>query len=204
MREHLSAWLKMIKFPLKPVSKSEQKEMVTERYKLDKGDEETLFCVVKGMGHTWPGGTRLLPQNLTGPLTKKVNANDVIWDFFKKHKIKKLKPVATYNSELDEDGQVDFKGKAKAFARTYEFLASILPYTNAEWEKFSIFLNLLIPKLPAPIEEDLSKGILEAIDMDSYRNEVQATLEIKLQDADSENGTLNLQMSNHKICKHFQ
>lgn len=98
--------------------------------------------------------------------------------------------VATYNSELDEDGQVDFKGKAKAFARNYEFLASILPYTNAEWEKFSIFLNLLIPKLPAPIEEDLSKGILEAIDMDSYRNEVQATLEIKLQDADSEIGPI--------------
>lgn len=98
--------------------------------------------------------------------------------------------VATYNSELDEDGQVDFKGKAKAFARTYEFLASILPYTNAEWEKFSIFLNLLIPKLPAPIEGDLSKGILEAIDMDSYRNEVQATLEIMLQDADSEIGPI--------------
>jgi type I restriction enzyme R subunit len=77
--------------------------------------------------------------------------------------------VATYNEDLDEDGQVDFKGKAKAFLRTYGFLSSILPYTNAEWEKLSIFLNFLVPKLPAPKEEDLSKGILEAIDMDSYR-----------------------------------
>ena len=66
--------------------------------------------------------------------------------------------VATYNEELDEDGQVDFKGKAKAFCRTYDFLASILPYTNAGWEKLSIFLNFLIPKLPAPKEEDLSQG----------------------------------------------
>ncbi len=82
--------------------------------------------------------------------------------------------VATYNEQLDEDGQVDFKGKAKAFIRTYGFLASILPYTNAEWEKLSIFLNFLIPKLPAPKEEDLSKGILETIDMDSYRVEKQA------------------------------
>ncbi len=79
--------------------------------------------------------------------------------------------VATYKEQLDEDGQVDFKGKAKAFTRTYGFLASILPYTNAGWEKLSIFLNFLIPKLPAPKEEDLSKGILEAIDMDSYRVE---------------------------------
>ena len=96
--------------------------------------------------------------------------------------------VAVYIADLDEDGQVDFKGKAKTFARTYEFLASILPYTYAEWEKLSIFLNFLIPKLPAPREEDLSKGILEAIDMDSYRVEVQAALRIALPDQDAEIG----------------
>jgi type I restriction enzyme, R subunit len=65
--------------------------------------------------------------------------------------------VATYKEDLDEDGQVDFKGKAKVFVRTYGFLSSILPYTNADWEKLSIFLNFLIPKLPAPVEQDLSK-----------------------------------------------
>jgi type I restriction enzyme R subunit len=94
--------------------------------------------------------------------------------------------VAIYTSDLDEDGQVDFKGKSKAFVRTYQFLASILPFTNAEWEKLSIFLNFLIPKLPAPIEEDLSKGILEAIDMDSYRNEVKETLKLAPTDKDAE------------------
>jgi len=65
--------------------------------------------------------------------------------------------VANYVAQLDEDGQVDFKGKAKAFTRTYDLLASILSYTNDGWEKLSILLNLLIPKLPAPIEEDLAK-----------------------------------------------
>jgi len=94
--------------------------------------------------------------------------------------------VATYMEHLDEDGQVDFKGKTKAFLRTYNFLSSILPYTNAEWEKLSIFLNFLVPKLPAPKEEDLSKGILEAIDMDSYRVEKQASMRIALSDADAE------------------
>jgi type I restriction enzyme R subunit len=90
--------------------------------------------------------------------------------------------VAVYLERLDEDGQVDFKGKAKAFTRTYDFLASILPYSNPGWEKLSILLNFLIPKLPAPKEEDLSKGILESIDMDSYRVEKQALQKLQLPD----------------------
>jgi type I restriction enzyme R subunit len=94
--------------------------------------------------------------------------------------------VAVYKERLNEDQQVDFKGKAKAFTRTYDFLASILPYTNREWEKLSIALNLLIPKLPAPKEEDLSKGILESIDMDSYRAEKNAAIKLSIEDKDAE------------------
>jgi type I restriction enzyme, R subunit len=94
--------------------------------------------------------------------------------------------VARYLEHLDEDGQVAFKGNAKAFARTYDFLGSILPYGNREWEKLSILLNLLIPKLPAPKEEDLSKAILEAIDMDSYRVEKKQALKIAVADDEAE------------------
>ena len=94
--------------------------------------------------------------------------------------------AAVYVHELDEDAQVDFKGKAKAFVRTYGFLSCVLPYTNAEWEKRSIFLNFLISKLPAPNDEDLSKGILDAIDMDSYRVEKRAVQKILLLDEHAE------------------
>ena len=94
--------------------------------------------------------------------------------------------VEIYQRELDEDGQVDFKGKAKSFTRTYNFLSAVLPWNNPAWETRSIFLNFLIPKLPAPREEDLSKGILEAIDMDSYRAEKQAVRKIMLSDEDGE------------------
>ena len=96
--------------------------------------------------------------------------------------------VATYKAGLDEDGQVDFKGKAKAFCRTYDFLAALLPYTNADWEKLSIFLHFLVPKLPVPIEEDLSRGILEAIDMDSYRVEKRTAINVQLPDEHGEVG----------------
>ena len=94
--------------------------------------------------------------------------------------------VAVYKESLDEAGQVDLKSKAKVFTRTYDFLASILSYSSAEWEKLSIFLNFLVPKLPAPIEEDLAKGILESIYMDSYRVEKRAAIKIELADEDVE------------------
>ncbi len=106
--------------------------------------------------------------------------------------------VANYKEQLDEDGQVDFKGKAKAFVRTYGFLSSILPYTNAEWEKLSIFLSFLVSKLPAPVEEDLSKGILETIDMDSYRVEKQAAIQVLLPDADAEIGPVPTSGGGHQ------
>ncbi|MBT9260258.1 MAG: hypothetical protein KM310_11005 [Clostridiales bacterium] len=106
--------------------------------------------------------------------------------------------VTAYMEHLDEDAQIDFKGKAKAFLRTYHFLSSILPYTNAEWEKLSIFLNFLVPKLPAPKEGDLSKSILEEIDMDSYRVEKQATMRIALADADAQVDPLPAGSGGHK------
>lgn len=106
--------------------------------------------------------------------------------------------VALYTSLLDEDGQVKFKGNAKAFCRSYSFLSSILPYSNAAWEKLSIFLNLLIPKLPAPVEEDLSKGILDAINMDSYRVEKKAMQKIVLQDSDAEIEPIPMEGGGHK------
>lgn len=105
--------------------------------------------------------------------------------------------VASY-LRLDEDGQVDFKGKAKAFVRTYDFLASVLPYTNRDWECLSIVLNLLIPKLPAPKDDDPSKGILEAIDMDCYRVEKRAALKLALPDDNAEIGPVPVEGGGRK------
>ncbi|MEI7638828.1 MAG: hypothetical protein WCJ37_16075, partial [Syntrophus sp. (in: bacteria)] len=106
--------------------------------------------------------------------------------------------VTVYKEKLDEDGQVGFKGKAKVFCRTYSFLSSVIPYNNVEWEKLSIFLELLVPKLPAPEEEDLAKGILEAIDMASYRVEKKAAMKIALADADAEIEPVPTDVQAHK------
>lgn len=96
--------------------------------------------------------------------------------------------VAEYIELSDEDDQVMFKGNAKAFLRTYNFLSTVLPYGSSEWEKRLIFLDHLVPKLPAPKEEDLSSGILENIDLESYRAEKLNAMKIVL---DDEDGTLD-------------
>lgn len=106
--------------------------------------------------------------------------------------------VALYNETLNEDGKIDFKGKAKGFARTYGFLATILPYSSPEWEKLSIFLNFLIPKLPAPPDDDLSRGVLETIDMDSYRVEVKARIPVALPDQDGTVDPIPIGAQGHK------
>jgi type I restriction enzyme R subunit len=88
--------------------------------------------------------------------------------------------------QLEVDDQIKFKSAAKSFVRTYGFLGSILPYGNIDWERLSIFLNLLIPKLPSPGTDDLSEGILSTVDLGSYRNEAREAISIKLEDEDAE------------------
>lgn len=109
-----------------------------------------------------------------------------------------LDACASVYKQLDTDGQIKFKSAAKGFVRTYGFLSAILPYGKPEWEKLSIFLNMLIPKLSSPQEDDLSQGILEAIDLDSYRIEKKETISLILPDEDAEVGPVPMSTAKGK------
>lgn len=85
---------------------------------------------------------------------------------------------------LAEAEQVEFKSGVKAFIRTYNFLASILPIGQVDWERKVIFFENLIHRLPTPRGEDLSIGILESVDLESYRLEKKNTIDIILEDKD--------------------
>ncbi len=85
---------------------------------------------------------------------------------------------------LSEKDQVEFKSGVKSFIRTYNFLASILPFGQVDWEKKNIFFEQLIHRLPTPKEEDLSQGVLETVDLESYRLEKKNTIDIILEDED--------------------
>ena len=91
-----------------------------------------------------------------------------------------------YKHQLDLETQIKVKSTIKNYLRTYGFLSAILPIGNPEWERESIFLELLLPKLPAPVGDDLAKGILETVDLDSYRAEILETRKLILDDEDAE------------------
>lgn len=92
--------------------------------------------------------------------------------------------VAHYKAR-EQDERIAFKHQAKTFVRGYNFLAAVLPYGNAEWEQLSMFLTFLIPSLPSEKIDDLTEGILQSVDLDSYRAEKLETLRIGLEGTDA-------------------
>ena len=49
------------------------------------GDEgaEVILYVIEGGGHTWPDGLQYLSESLIGKTCRDINANEIIWEFFK-------------------------------------------------------------------------------------------------------------------------
>jgi len=49
---------------------------------------EVVLYAVEGGGHTWPGGDQYLPAGIIGRTSRDIDANEVIWNFFKKHALR--------------------------------------------------------------------------------------------------------------------
>ena len=86
-----------------------------------------------------------------------------------------------FRTTLNEKAKEDFRVKCKSYVRLYVFLAQIVPFTNAYLERLYIFLNYLQNKIGREGGEDLAKGILDNIDMDSYRLQREGEYRITLQ-----------------------
>jgi type I restriction enzyme R subunit len=85
-----------------------------------------------------------------------------------------------FRTHLDEKSQEDFRAKCISYVRLYVFFAQIVPFTSPYLERLYIFLNHLQNKIQKK-EEDLAQGILDNIDMDSYRLQKEGEMNITLQ-----------------------
>jgi len=52
----------------------------------ESGTEVILYTIEDG-GHTWPSGHPYLNERIIGKTSRDINANKIIWEFFKKHSI---------------------------------------------------------------------------------------------------------------------
>jgi type I restriction enzyme R subunit len=95
-----------------------------------------------------------------------------------------------FNLELDleDEGKIDFKIKAKQFVKIYGQMASIMPYEIVVWEKLFWFLKFLIPKLIIQDPDaDLLDELLDSVDLSSYGlQRVKLNHSIDLDDSETE------------------
>ncbi|EAJ0412770.1 type I restriction endonuclease subunit R [Campylobacter upsaliensis] len=89
--------------------------------------------------------------------------------------------IKEYNAKNDDE-KTEFYTKAKVYLREYSFLAQILPFNDIELEKLSILLKMLIAKIVPPRTEDLAKGILNNVDLNSIRIILESKKDIELEE----------------------
>ncbi len=115
---------------------------------------------------------------------------DIVKKYFSGVELNELDPkvniIVDRFKRLTEEQQVNTKSCIKAFIRTYPFIAAVTPYRSQEWEKLYIFYTLLVRKLPKLRDEDLTQGLLDAIDLHQLRVTKQDERNLSLENHDTE------------------
>lgn len=91
IKDSIQTWVKLNGCEEKPktetISKDGEEMKVTRTsYSGGKDGSEVVLIVIEEGGHTWPG--QQPPVGFIGKSVKTISANDLMWDFFKKHKLK--------------------------------------------------------------------------------------------------------------------
>lgn len=85
VRESIRKWAKALGCSMTPSTISDKNGIHTETYGSCLSGAEVVYVIVDGLGHTWAGGRSLLPESMVGSTSDRINATDMIWDFFQKH-----------------------------------------------------------------------------------------------------------------------
>ena len=91
VEESVQTWVKLNACEEKPkietLSKDGDEMKVTRKtYGGGKDGSEVVLVVIEEGGHTWPG--QQPPVGFIGKSVKNISANDLMWEFFKRHKLK--------------------------------------------------------------------------------------------------------------------
>ena len=111
--------------------------------------------------------------------------------FFRKgDDMEKLQPIlnrcsGTFEKELDDDQQFEFRSVAQSFVRLYRFLSQIITFSDVELEKNYVFLSGLLKKLPIT-HTRLPFEVLDEIKLESYKLQHQFTTDLIMEPTTTE------------------
>jgi polyhydroxybutyrate depolymerase len=80
--ESMAKWAKAIGCSTEPKIVSNQDGVKRVEYPSNSNGPTLSVIYIEGHGHHWPGGARTLPESVVGPITNKLDATDVLWEFF--------------------------------------------------------------------------------------------------------------------------
>ncbi len=94
--EYIQWWVKKNGCDPEPVCNELKKDpsgLLVKRcvYGKGHGAAKVIFYRIEGGGHTWPGRPKFFPVKIYGKTAVSLNANEIIWQFFKEFKL----PVGT-------------------------------------------------------------------------------------------------------------
>jgi polyhydroxybutyrate depolymerase len=81
----VAAWARLMGIDPEPERSEESHGVTSLHYGVPESPREIASLAVEDLGHVWPGGHRLLPEKLVGQGSDRVNATDLIWEFFRRH-----------------------------------------------------------------------------------------------------------------------
>jgi polyhydroxybutyrate depolymerase len=91
VEDSIQTWVKLNGCDEKPKTETLSKDgdemkVTRQTYGGGKDGAEVVLVVIEGGGHTWPGQEP--PVGFIGKSAKNISANDMLWEFFQKHKRK--------------------------------------------------------------------------------------------------------------------
>ena len=85
VEQSIQTWAEWVGCSAGPRVLSDHNGVRWVRYAAPDHSAEVEYITIEGAGHGWPGGQPVLNERLGGKPTDKLNATDVIWEFFARH-----------------------------------------------------------------------------------------------------------------------
>ncbi len=85
MEQSISRWASWLGIHGPPQRSTPREQVRLDRYGPTPDGAEIEFYCVQDMGHVWPGGVEFLNPRISGPMSRRIDATELIWDFFARH-----------------------------------------------------------------------------------------------------------------------